>query len=80
MYSYCYLCILIVSLCYSCLCVVYVFLDAATLAEVFPCFFLSCKANARANLAKMGHGPHSAKLLCCSMYCLFCVVLCIVCV
>jgi len=23
------------------------FLDAATLAEVFPCFFLSCKANAR---------------------------------
>ena len=35
MYSYCYLC------------VVYVFLDAATLTEVFPCFFLSCKANAR---------------------------------
>jgi len=31
MYSYCYLCILIVSLCYSCLCIVYVFLDAATL-------------------------------------------------
>jgi len=27
--------------------VVYVFLDAATLTEVFPCFFLSCKANAR---------------------------------
>jgi len=24
-----------------------VFLDAATLTEVFPCFFLSCKANAR---------------------------------
>jgi len=32
---------------YCCLCVVYVFLDAATLTEVFPCFFLSCKANAR---------------------------------
>jgi hypothetical protein len=47
MYSYCYLCILIVSLCYGSLCVVYVFLDAATLTEVFPCFFLSCKANAR---------------------------------
>ena len=60
--------------------VVYVFLDAATLTEVFPCFFLSCKANARVNLAKTGHGPHSPKLLCCSMYCLFCVVLCIVCV
>ena len=41
--------ILIVSLWYSyhCLCVVYAFLDAATLTEVFPCFFLSCKANAR---------------------------------
>ena len=80
MYSYCYLCILIVSLCYSCLCVVYVFLDVATLTDVFPCFFLSCKANASVNLAKTGHGPHSHKLLCCSMYCLFCVVLCTVCV
>ena len=55
------------------------FLDAATLTEVFPCFFLSCKANARVNLAKTGHGLQSHKLLCCSMYCLFCVVLCIVC-
>ena len=27
--------------------VVYVFLDAATLTEVFPCLFLGCKANAR---------------------------------
>jgi len=36
--------IVIVSLCYSCLCVIYVFLDVATLTEVFPCFFLSCKA------------------------------------
>jgi len=43
--------------------VVYVFLEEATLTEVFPCFFLSCKANARVNLAKMGHGPHSHKLL-----------------
>jgi len=48
----------------------YRFLDAATLTGVFPCFFLSCKANARVNLAKTGHGPHSPKLLCC---------LCIVC-
>jgi uncharacterized protein YebE (UPF0316 family) len=38
MYSYRCLCILIV---------IYVFLDAATLTEVFPCFFLGCKANAR---------------------------------
>ena len=50
-----------------------------TLTEVFPCFFLSCKANARVKLAKTGHGPHSTTLvvfvlfdcyLCCSMYCL----------
>jgi len=39
MYSYRCLCILIV---------VYVFLDAATLTEGFPCLFLGCKANARA--------------------------------
>jgi len=32
----------------------------ATLTEVFPCFFLSCKANARVKPAKMGHGPHSS--------------------
>ena len=45
---------------------------------VFPCFFLSCKANARVKLAKTGHGPHSSKLvviwlfcyyLCCSTWC-----------
>ena len=54
-----------------------------TLTEVFPCFFLSCKANAGVKPAKTGHGPHSFQLccsvyfLCCSMY--FCVVLCIVC-
>jgi len=44
-----------------------------TLAEVFPCFFLSCKANARAKLAKTGHGPYSSTLV-------ICVVLCTVCV
>jgi len=32
----------------------------ATLTEVFPCFFLSCKANARVYLAKMGHSPHTS--------------------
>ena len=70
MYSYCCLCILIVF---------YVFLDSATLTEVFPCFFLGRKANARVILAKTGHGPHSSKIvvllyvffvLYCSMYCL----------
>ena len=54
MYSYCCLCILIV---------VYVFLDAATLTEVFPCFFLGCKVNARVILAKTGHGPHTSKIV-----------------
>ena len=54
MYSYCCLCILIV---------LYVFLDAATVTEVFPCFFLGCKANARVILAKTGHGQHSSKIV-----------------
>ena len=33
------------------------------MTEGFPCFFLSCKANARVKLAKMGHGPHSSTLV-----------------
>ena len=77
MYSYCCPCILIV---------VYIFLDAATLTEVFPCFFLGCKTNARVILAKMGHGPHSSKIVVLSyvffvlyrsMYCLCVNVYCI---
>ena len=46
--------------------------SSATLTEVFPCFFLSCKANARVKLAKTGHGPHSSILV------VICVVLCTV--
>jgi len=34
------------------------------LTEVFPCFFLNCKANDRVKLAKTGHGPHSSTLVC----------------
>jgi len=34
-----------------------------TLTEVFPCFFVSCKVNARIKLAKTGHGPHSSTLV-----------------
>jgi len=34
-----------------------------TLTEVFPCVFLSCKANARVKLAKKGHGPHYSTLV-----------------
>ena len=45
--------------------------SSAILTEVFPCFFLSCKANVRVQLAKTGHGPHPSKT--------FCVVRCIVC-
>jgi hypothetical protein len=31
-----------------------------TLTEGFPCFFFSCKANARVKFAKIGHSPHSS--------------------
>ena len=53
------------------ICIVYseVFL---TLTEVFPCFSLSCKANAMVKVANTGHGSHSSKLF------VICVVLCIV--
>jgi len=55
--------------------------DFLTLTEVSPCFFLSCKANARVKLAKTGHGPHSSKLVViCVVLFVICVVLCIVCV
>jgi len=42
-----------------------------TLTEVFPCFFLSCKANAMVYLAKSGHGPHSSTLVICVVRLLF---------
>ena len=41
---------------------------SADLAEVFPCFFLSCKANDSTESLKMGHGPHY------SIFVLFCVL------
>jgi hypothetical protein len=34
-----------------------------TLTEVFLCFLLSCKANARVKLAKTGHSLHSSTLV-----------------
>ena len=52
--------------------------SSATLTEVFPCFFLSCKANAKAKPANLVHDPHSSKIfvlfyvlfvLCRSVYC-----------
>jgi len=32
----------------------------ATLTKLFPCLFLSCKANARVKPAKTRHSPHSS--------------------
>jgi hypothetical protein len=61
--------------------------SSATLTEVFPCIFLSCKANSRLSPAKMVHGPHSSKMiaffcilfvLCRSVYCLCVNVYCII--
>ena len=59
---------------YRCLCihtVVYVFLDAATLTEFFPCFFLSCKAKCQGITSQDGARP--------ALFQNYCVVLCIVC-
>jgi len=49
--------------------------SSATLTEVCPCFFLSCKANVRVKPAKTGHGPHSSKLVKCVVLCIDCFVL-----
>ena len=77
------LCILIVGMLYS----VYCFHRAnwhspTSLTEVFPCFFLGCKANARVYLAKTGHGPQSSYVNCVVLciICVDCVVLCTLCV
>ena len=50
----------------------------STLTEVFLCFFLSCKANARVCLTNTGHSPHSSStvlfhVLIMLFYILFCV-------
>ena len=42
------------------LCILIVYLCMATLTEVFPCFFLICKANAKVKPAKTEHRPHSS--------------------
>ena len=56
--------------------------STATLPEVFLCFFLSCKANARVYLAQRGHVPHSSKLVTSVVLCIVfidCVVIFIFC-
>jgi hypothetical protein len=47
-----------------------------TLTEGFPCLFPSCKANAnaRVQIAKTGHGPHSSQLVNCVVLCVVCFV------
>ena len=48
----------------SCLCfLIVIHVLFSTLTEVFPCFFLSCKENARVYLANMRHGPHSSLIV-----------------
>ena len=52
-----------------------------TLTKVFPCFFLSFKANARVYLAKTGHGPHSSLIVLFHvLFVLFYVLVCVDCV
>ena len=76
--------VIFVFYCYDYVFLLYVYVWLPWL-RFFPCFYLSCKANARVKTAKTGHGPRSFKLFCCSMYflcsmyCLFCAVPCIVC-
>jgi len=50
--------------------------SSVTLTEGFPCFFLSCKTNARVKTAKKGHGPHSSKIfvLLCVLFVCKCVL------
>ena len=40
-----------------------VWLLVATLTEVFPCFYLSCKVNVRVKFTKTRHGQHSSQLV-----------------
>jgi len=45
--------------------------------EVFPCFFLSYKANTRVKLAKTGHDLHSSKLVITCVVLLLFVLFCV---
>ena len=81
-YFYAYV-FLMLCLCNTIVCLCIFIMPAGTLRlprlRGFPCFFLSCKANARVKPAKTGHGPHSSKIfvlfyvlfvLCHSVHCL----------
>ena len=58
---YVVLCLCILIDMYALFCILFAnWHSPATMTEVFRCFFLSCKANARVCLAKTGHGPQSS--------------------
>jgi len=63
-YVFLLLCLCILIVMYILLCIFHIhhanWHSSATLTEVSPCFFLSCKANARVEITKMGHSPHSS--------------------
>jgi hypothetical protein len=57
------------------LCILIVCLCDTTMTEVFPCFFLGCKANGRVNPQRRGTA-RTLPNFCVVLY-IFCVVLCI---
>ena len=68
-YVFLLLCLCILIDMYALFCILFAkWHSPATLTEVYPCFFLSCKANARVYLAKTRHNPHSPWIV------LFCVL------
>ena len=52
--------------------------SSATLTEGFPCFFSVERQMPGYNPQRLGTARTLTKFLCCSKYCLFCIVLCIV--
>jgi hypothetical protein len=71
----CFVVCVCVCVCVGALIMCILWISSATLTEVFPCFFLNCKANARVKFAKTGHGQHSSKFVVC-VVCLLFVLLC----
>ena len=58
LYIYVFLLYIYVFLLYDCVSSLCLYMT--TLTEIFPCFFLSCKANVRVKPTKTGHGPPSS--------------------
>jgi hypothetical protein len=60
--------------CYDYVFLLYIYV-LTTLNESLPCFFVSCKANARVNPQRLGTARTFPNF--CVVVCIFCVVLCI---